>query len=44
MVVLKILKMIILVYEKDEDLYTMFDLLTVFANRHLDWLKYYYSC
>ena len=27
--VLKILKMIILVYEKDEDLNTMFDLLTV---------------
>ena len=32
--VLKILKMNILVYEKDEDLYTIFDLLTVFANRH----------
>ena len=30
----KILKMIILVYEKDEDLYTMFDILTVFANPH----------
>ena len=28
------IKMIILVYEKDEDLYTMFDLLTVFANCH----------
>ena len=32
--VLRILKMITLVYEKDEDLCTMFDLLTVFANRH----------
>ena len=32
--VLKILKMNILVYEMDEDLYTIFDLLTVFANRH----------